>query len=317
MPMARLRIDRSEVGQLALKVGERAYFGIYPTGAGEHDDPLVLGQNPGATKPENASANRSLCTQPPFRRLACPRFAASAARPDVSSGIDLNSPGQLGPEPRQVRGPDGWEAVHRAPGLNFVADAYSHFYLVPRLRWTTSRCWRASDQTPAATGGRWKKEDGFLLCRSTSSFWDRQKEVPNQRLSRWQQDNRQGHELPLEDLLEVPMLADQQLGSATVGKLIEHWWGLEEQGWSAIPQTQSLSARGPFAQPRASWPGSPRACYALFGPGADRFKHKPDGRAKPVSARWAALGSLVQSDPQAPSVRGKCITRSSRAPLGR
>src|SRR4029453_2059638 len=80
---------------------------------------------------------------------------------------------------------------------------------------------------------RWKKDGNFLLARSTSYFWDKLKEVPNRLLGRWQADRRAAGGLPLEDLLEMATLTDQQLDSRFVGEGVVHAWGLREWGMLA------------------------------------------------------------------------------------
>jgi hypothetical protein len=140
----------------------------------------------------------------------------------------LNSLGQFGPEPPHVSTADVWEAVHRATGLNILADSYSHFYPVPPVTVERRPLFDGLCQVADALGVRWKKEGDFLVCRSAGFFWDKLKEVPNRYLVRWREDKRTQGGLPLEDLLEMTALSDQQLDSATVGKVIEHCWGLDE-----------------------------------------------------------------------------------------
>ena len=70
-----------------------------------------------------------------------------------------------------------------------------------------------------------------LLCRSTSYFWDKLKEVPNRYLQRWSQDRDASGGLPLTDFLEMASMSDQQLDSDPVAEGIEQYWHLPEWAW--------------------------------------------------------------------------------------
>jgi hypothetical protein len=162
----------------------------------EPHDPLALGQSPSAAKPDKAGANHALRADPLFQqpvsfkpRPSCPWFAANARSPAAESATAMNSLGEIGPEPPHVSTADVWEAVHQKTGLP-VADAFSRFYPLDRLTVERLPLFDALDRVAEALGVRWRKEGDFLLCRSTSYFWDRLKEVPNRYPTRWQQDSR-------------------------------------------------------------------------------------------------------------------------------
>src|SRR5207247_823568 len=141
---------------------------------------LAVGQSPSVAKPDNAAANCSLRADPQFQRRvslkprpSCPRFAAST-RPPVAEGQPLlNSHGEPGPEPVHVSAADVWEAVHQKTGLPVIADAYSRAYPVDGVTVEPMALFGALNRVAEALGVTWKKAGDFLLCRSTSYFWDR------------------------------------------------------------------------------------------------------------------------------------------------
>src|SRR5262249_1394964 len=82
---------------------------------------------------------------------------------------------------------------------------------------------------------RWRYDGDCLLCRSTSYFWDRLREIPNRYLRRWAQDREANGWLPLADFLEMATLSDQQLDSARMSAGIRRCWKLGEWGFFASP----------------------------------------------------------------------------------
>lgn len=79
---------------------------------------------------------------------------------------------------------------------------------------------------------RWKLDGGILLCRSTRYIWNKLREVPNRLLDRWFAGRREHGVLPLNNLLEMATLTDQQLDSMKMGQVVQHCLGLEE--WSIL-----------------------------------------------------------------------------------
>jgi hypothetical protein len=325
MPTVSLRVDRSELGQLALMVGSGLYFDSDPTartGMGLAE-PLAVGRNPSATKPDNASANHERRKEPFFQRTvsfrpapSCPRFAPKAKPPSEekrSSFAPLNSLGQFGPEPPHVSTADVWEAVHRATGLNILADSHSRFYPVPPVTVERRPLFEGLCQVADALGVRWKKEGDFLVCRSASFFWDKLKEVPNRYLARWRENKVKQRGLPLEDLLEMAALSEQQLNSATVGKVVQHCWGLDE--WWLVghgtmktgvnpgdlrPVARFLAGLTPAQRRQAQlpeWlafaaltPAQQQALTSLLGPPE---RTKPDPRSLRFQFVYAPAGTYV------------------------
>jgi hypothetical protein len=99
---------------------------------------------------------------------------------------------------------------------------------------------------------------------------------------RWQEDKRKQGGLPLEDLLEMASLTDQQLDSATVGKVIEHCWGLDE--WWLV---------GKGAGKLGLFPGSLRST-ARFLAGLT-----PAQRRQAEQPGWLAFSALTPAQQEA------------------
>jgi hypothetical protein len=134
-------------------------------------------------------------------------------------------------EPNAVTA-DVWEAVHRATGLPIVADYYTHLYPVSKVTVERQPLFEALCKLGDALGVRWRKEGGFMVCRSTRFFWDRLQEVPNRYLQRWAQDRDASGGLPLADFLEMAGMSDPQLDGEAVAAGVEHYWGLRE--WACL-----------------------------------------------------------------------------------
>src|SRR5262249_18480576 len=131
----------------------------------------------------------------------------------------------------QVTSADLWEAVHRATGLPIVADFYTHLYPAGAVTMERRSLFDALCVVGDVLGTRWTKDNDFLLCRSTSYFWDKLKEVPNRYLQRWGEDRNAAGGLPLEDFIEMAGMTDQQIDSKPVARGIEQCWGLREWGY--------------------------------------------------------------------------------------
>ena len=130
---------------------------------------------------------------------------------------------------------DVWEEVYRKTGMPIVADSYSRVYpqaplVVKKVTLFDALCHEADGM-----GVRWTKDGSFLLCRSTSFFWDKLKEVPRRQLEKWQRDGKSASHLPLEDVLEMATLTDRQLDSDVVRDVVAHCWGLGE--WDLLRKT--------------------------------------------------------------------------------
>jgi hypothetical protein len=284
-PTLSLSMDRSELGQVSLK----AVAGVSLTE--EDSDPggriltLATGRSPSTAKPDNSAANRALRNQPPFTREvslkprpSCPKWV-EGAKPESPDYFGVTDPVTGVPH---VTTADAWEEVHRATGMPVVADFYTHLYPVPPVTFEKKKLFDALCGLGDAMGLRWKKEGDFLVARSTAFFWEKLKEVPNRTLARWQAARAATGALPLEEVLEIASLPDQQLDSATVGKGIEHCWGIGE--WSLFGM--GVRHGGP-------WPQDRRICarlLTLLSPEQLRRAFQPEGLP------FSALGEAQQRE---------------------
>jgi hypothetical protein len=127
---------------------------------------------------------------------------------------------------------DVWEAVHKATGLPVVADCYTHLYPVDKVTVERRPLFEALCTVSDALGARWTKDGDFLLCRSTSYFWDKLKDIPNRYLQHWARDRDSNGGLPVSDLLDMAGESDEQLDSTVVAQGIERYWKLPE--WAIL-----------------------------------------------------------------------------------
>jgi hypothetical protein len=238
-----LQLTRSELGQLSLGttvlVTWPDRYGPRGTAGGGK---LAVGRSPSVADPANATANAALRGQAPFDRVisvqprpSCPVLKSARPGDELRQFYSRSLGGSTG-QPHVFSG-DIWEAVHRATGLPIMADFYTHMYRLDKLMVTEKPQFDALCTLGDTLGVRWSKDGDFLLCRSTSYFWDKLKEVPNRYLQRWAQDRDANGGLPLEDLLEMGSMTDQQLDSTGVAEGIEHCWGLA--GWWYVSQPVS------------------------------------------------------------------------------
>ena len=80
---------------------------------------------------------------------------------------------------------DVWEAVYRTTARPIVADFYSRLCPLEKLTFDRVPLFDALCAAGDMLGTRWTEDNGFLLCRSASYYWDKLKEVPNRLLTRW------------------------------------------------------------------------------------------------------------------------------------
>jgi hypothetical protein len=322
----RLKLDRAELGEVALNVGISAEW---PENGWKSrtfiDYKVATGKSPSVATPDNAAANAALRGQPRFQKEVALKPVASCPE------LKLATEGEEPVRPH-VTTADVWETIHRETGLPIVADYFTRLYpqaksVVPKATLFDALC-KEGD----LLGVRWKLEGELLLCRSTSFFWDKLKEVPNRLLLRWQASRREHGGLPLADLLEMATLSDQQLGSAKVAEAIQHCWSLPEwrfvgggplEQWGLRPHAQFMAQlteaqRQRVLEPNglpasALTPAQQRALFQLFEAGRVA-RERQDGtdsyfdprllpgssfRASYVPAGWY-LWEPPQSTPQRP-----------------
>lgn len=276
--MITLHIDRSELGQLSLSA-DVGIHQVMPDGyvgagySGEHT--LATGRSPSVSKPGNARQDAALRRDPALAktvslhpRHVCPRTRgkhADAADPGPMPSFATDS---FIPMDRYQRGitttphvqsADVWEEVHRQTGLPVVADSYMKLYPAAELQADNAPLFDALCRIGDTMGVHWKMEDGFLQARSVSFFWDKQKEVPNRLLERWRHDSDANQGLPLDDVLEMASLSDEQLDSKVIGDAMVACWGLEE--WDALHRPIGYYSPRPFARLLAGCPPPLRAKF--------------------------------------------------------
>ena len=135
------------------------------------------------------------------------------------------------PQPH-VTPADVWEELHRQTGLPIVADAYTHLYSLDKLTQRAVSLFDALCRDSDAMNIRWKKDGDFLQCRSMTFFWDKRKEVPARLLARWQKEGLQKDGMPLQDVLEMAQLSDDQLDAEAVAEGARECWNLPE--WALV-----------------------------------------------------------------------------------
>ena len=273
----KLQINRSELGQLTLETEAMALLqgqGVPPVIG--IPGVLATASSPSVAKPNNAARNAALQKDPLFQRLVSLRpetscrtqkaaeEASKRGEPQPAPQAELLRYAQAGlamtPEKyarlNQNRAPhvtsaDLWEAVHEQTGLPVVADYYSLAY--PQSAVTArGSLFEVLGKVGDELRVRWKKDGDFLLCRSTSYFWDRQKEVPNRLLLRCVADRERPGGLPLGDLLELAQLSDDQLDSETVGNVVTHCWNVPE--WDLLQKPGGWLSARPWARLIGSLP---------------------------------------------------------------
>jgi hypothetical protein len=236
VPQVRLWIDRSELGQLTLasRVTTRS---SPPDGAHFIDVELATGRSPAAANADNAKANGALRGQSPFDSVISLRPRPSCLTVQkmlrgqiqrLPYGVHSAAIGDL--QRPHVFSADVWEAVHRETGLPIVADYYTRMHRLDQMTLSGKSVFETLCSVSDAMGVRWAKDGEILLCRSTSYFWDKLKEVPNRYLERWIADRDANGGLPLTDLLEMATLSDPQLDSVIVSEAITHCHGLRDWG---------------------------------------------------------------------------------------
>lgn len=244
--LVQLHIAHTDLGTITLQqaIGFRYPLTVGGEGGmgGEqgHGNPLATGHNPLAVRPDNAGANRALRNLPEFTRLvslqpesSCPRLQEEGTPPDKRGNYETEeemlAAHELPPMPH-VTSADVWEEVHKKTKLPIVADYYTHLYAVSPFAIRNASLFEALCKVGDNLGARWRKSGDFLLSRAVSYYWDKQKEVPNRFLARWQEDGKRTDGLPFEDIMEMAALSDAQLDSLTVSQGIRHCLGLNEWG---------------------------------------------------------------------------------------
>src|SRR5207249_4191305 len=109
----------------------------------------------------------------------------------------------------------------------------------------------ALDQAADSLGAHWKKDGDFIEGRAAAFYWDKLKEVPNRLLDRWQTDSERNGGLPLDDLLQMALLSDQQLDSKFVGQAVKHCRSLMEWAILSSPEYTGMRRKYDTVRPMA------------------------------------------------------------------
>jgi hypothetical protein len=235
--MIGLQIKRPEAGRLELD-GNIGVFVSSPdpnSGGGMATSyTLAEGVTPSAAGPENAKWNRALCNLPEFKQVislmpehTCPRpdqgVQTLTGGPPITDGFGTELPAQS-----HLVAADVWEAIHRQTGMPIIADAYTRLYPPAYLAQRNATVFDALCHDGDQMGIRWKKEGAFLQGRSITFYWDKLKEVPTRLLTHWQQDGAAKEGMPLQDVLEMAQLSDDQLDADAVDAGIRQCWRMQE-----------------------------------------------------------------------------------------
>jgi hypothetical protein len=241
VPEVWLEIKRTELEEVRLQsyqIGTVRVPGRPEASNGFGDFGFVTARSPAVSTPDNAAVNVKLRADPAFKRRisvrpesSCPFFAPGTMLKKLPRDFYVNDQGApISKEEPHAFGADAWEAFHKEAGLDVIADSYTRHSPLQKLTVDGASLFDALVRVGDNLGVRWRKDGDLILCRSTSYFWDKLKEVPARSLARWSDRRRARGGLPVEDLLEMTALSDHQLSSAKVGKVVEHCWDLEEWG---------------------------------------------------------------------------------------
>jgi hypothetical protein len=240
---ARLRLDRSELGQVSLAVRATARWpGRFSDSVAGHEHPIATGRSPSAATPANATTNAALRGRSPFDQVislrpetSCVTLKAAQSRPLVLPPYGIHSPSIGDLNQPHVCTADVWEALYRETGLPIVADSDTRMHRLDQVIVSRKSLFGALCTAADAMGVRWSKDGDFLLCRSTSYLWDKLKEVPERHLRRWLANRDANRGLPFDDFLEMASMPDSQSDSAMVAEAISHCRGLPEWGTLSHP----------------------------------------------------------------------------------
>jgi hypothetical protein len=243
--VVKLRLDWSELGEVTLqglagfRVGDPK-DGAYILG---DDGPIAVGVSPAVRSPENAVANARLAATKALQARVTVAPAGRVSRAPLPAG-------------ERVTVADVLEALHKATGMNLVADHYTRFYDRSAVSVRDKPLFEALNRLADAMRLRWSREGDWLQFRSASWFHDRLKEVPNRLLDRWATSRRKHGVLTLEDLVEIAQLSDAQLDSQVTAEGARALYDLEEwtlarNGWLR-PQWRFLAGLTPGQREQAA-----------------------------------------------------------------
>jgi RNA polymerase sigma-70 factor, ECF subfamily len=233
-PLATLSMQQSELGQFTIdghsgvsSLSSRP-DGFYMTFRG---GPYGVGQNRAASAPDNSRLNARLALDPAFRPRVtiAPAKGKSAPLPMGDAGLSHGAASHGGgAAAEKVTTADVLEALHRATGMQLVADYYTRLYDPATVSARDLPLFDVVCQLSDTMRLRWQKEERWLQFRSATFYDDRTKEVPNRLLVRWIASRRQNGALTLNDLIEIAQLPDAPLDGEEMAEGARDYLGLVE-----------------------------------------------------------------------------------------
>jgi hypothetical protein len=214
-------LSQSELGQFTLD-GQSGFYNSPNSGTINGDGPYAVGR---ASTPLGSDGRRPHAGQPrdaALRRLVSLRPHSSCERTRAAGS---------GPHSR-VTSADVLEVLHRATGLNLVADYYTRLSPADDVLVKEQPLLAALNRISGVLRLRWNKEGEWLQFRSPGYYDHRLKEVPNRLLARWSEARRQRGASSLHELLEISQLSDAQLDATQMSEGARECYGLLE--WDLV-----------------------------------------------------------------------------------
>jgi hypothetical protein len=279
-PFVELRISQGEPGRFSfdggagVRVGER--------GDGCVIGGIALGLSPAAHQPRNSAVNARLAGDRRLQREVSvrpgdpspqppPRNGEGELAPPSLVGVPSGTPGRVltaegftpeAPGPAGAGGlgrlttADVLEALHHATGMPIVSDYFTRLYSPESVTLTEAPLFEALNRLGDAMRLRWHldRDTKWLQFRSTTYYDDRLKEVPNRLLLRLAAARQKQGSLSLDDLTEIALLSDAQLGGREMTEGAKERFGLAE--WDAArhhpPHLRFLAALTPAQRQAAT-----------------------------------------------------------------
>jgi hypothetical protein len=200
---------------------------------------LAVEVSPSVRDPRNAEVNARFAKDP-------------LLRPRVTIAVNASCRSDQGP---RVTTADVEEAIHKATGLDIVADYYTRLFppgeFVAKEMTRFDALCHLGDRMHAL----WNKDSDLILFRSTSFFNDRLTEIPNRLLTRWMASRKKNGALTVEDCIAISRLTDAQLDSQRIEDGVRAQYGLKE--WEQVkaenmrPHWRFLAGFPPSLQQKA------------------------------------------------------------------
>jgi hypothetical protein len=227
--------DAQAVGSLSMTMGDLGQIQLtgatgftLPAGPGGNGMEMsmsgagmAVGISPSVRDPKNEKANAALAKDPELKPVV-------SIAPISSYNLDATDGPRPSPGGPRVTIADTLEAIHKASGMDIVADSFTRLYPPASVTVKGSSLFGSLNKVADVMRLRWTKADGFLRFRSAGFFNDRLKEVPNRLLERWAASRKQHGILTTDDLTEIGQLTDAQLNGQAMGEGAVACFGLRE-----------------------------------------------------------------------------------------